>query len=818
MTSTIEAQLTQLIEHAIDGNAVLFVGSGFSRSARNLEGEQLKTGSELAESLGVACGLDQPAPLDDVADLYIEKQGATKLVSLLTRQFQVSALGPEHPTFGRIRWKRIYTTNYDNAIELAYKENSRPIVPISLEDSVRRVREESSQCVHINGYIDQLTEETLFQNFKLTDTSYSSSSFADSPWAGQFRLDVASARAVFFVGYSAYDLDVKRILLESPGNRRKTCFIVGKDPGELTRHKLSKFGNVHEENAASLAEKIAATLATFSPREHTTILGRSVVPFRAASESRKVRDRDVFDLFLWGKLDRDLAWQAVVGPSADPYLCVRPQVADCLQLLEDGERDIVVRSDLGNGKTTFLECLGATATQFGYDVFGLENPDPESVNELELVARCESKTLLLVDNYTARRAEIEILSNTRSDKLSVVFTARTLKHDVSFDWLHTILGVDAIPEIDLDRLSDKSVKWFSSTFDAYGLWGEKAGWSTSEKVRFLKNDCEAQISGILLEALKAPAMVERVTQVMEAVSSSSRAFAEAAASVLALSVIEIGTNLDLLSNLVDTEVLNQASFRNNSAIRELFDFDRNRIVARNAVVGRHILTSAIDSDVAVSALAAMATKADGLSGTDLYYAILRDLMRFSNVQSVLPAKHKMNAVLVYYERLKNLGACRRNPNFWLQYAIAVLALGRFDDARVKLDTAYAHAHDRPGYNTFMIDNTAARLELEQLIAAPSKDRNEVVAGFRRARTILNEQVSNLEYRHYPFRVATKYEPFLAVHRDVLEAGDREEIARGARFILRRIENLSAYRAEHRYVTECRSAMETILSENPIADT
>ena len=105
--------LVEAIEHAIDGTAVLFVGSGFSSSARNLEGQPLKRGGELAEFLSEKCGLSEPAPLDDIADLYIAKHGTTSLVNLLTRQFQVAHLGSEHPTFCQIPWKRVYTTNYD---------------------------------------------------------------------------------------------------------------------------------------------------------------------------------------------------------------------------------------------------------------------------------------------------------------------------------------------------------------------------------------------------------------------------------------------------------------------------------------------------------------------------------------------------------------------------------------------------------------------------------------------------------------------------------------------------------------------------------
>jgi hypothetical protein len=793
------------------------VGSGFSRSAKNLDGQPLKTGGQLAEFLGQECSLLESASLEDVADLYIAKHGKTKLVDLLTRQFQVSQLAPEHAIFGLIRWKRIYTTNYDNVIELAYRQNGRPIIPITLEASIRRVREASAQCVHINGFINGLTEETLFTDFRLTDTSYSSSTFADSAWSGQLLHDIAAANAVFFVGYSAYDLDIKRVLRESPEWSRKTFFIVGTNPAELIRHKLSKFGHVEEEDTVSLSKKISSIYGTYSPREHTTVSGRYVIPVEAPEESMNPRDRDVFDLFLWGKINRALVWGAVTRSSTDPYVCPRQEVYRCLQMLEDGEKDVVVRSDLGNGKSVFLECVGAMAVQFGYKVLHLDSQGPGSVGEVETAAHSDRKTLLLVDTYTSLRPEVDALAHHRSDQLQVVFTARTLKHDVAFGWLHDLLGVDSIPEIDLDRLSEKDRQWFCDSLDTYGLWGERSEWSRVRKLDFLQHECGGRVSSVLLAILNSPAIVDRLRRVVDSISTSSRSYAEVAASVLALSVLDIGTSLELLSNLVGTDVLNQASFRTNEGIRELLDFSSDRIISKSAVIGRYILTSSIDPDISVSALGTMAANADKLSGDPRYYTMLRELTRFSNVQSILPSHGKMNAVIVYYERLKNFASCKTNPHFWLQYAIARLALGYYQDARIKLATAYSHAKTRHGYDTFMIDNTLARLELEELIASPTADRGCAMESFRKARAILNDQVSKRENRHYPFRVAGSYEPFLAAHLSILTREDREEVARAARFILRRIEGLSTYRANHRYVVDCRHAMEQILAENPITD-
>jgi len=810
-------ELRTIIEHAVDGEAVLFVGSGFSRSAKNVAGTNLKTASGLAAHLSRLCGLETPGSLSDVADLYLEKYGATRLVELLVAEFQVATLAPEHLPFGRIPWRRIYTTNYDNAIELAHKDAIRTVVAITLADSVKRVSESSAQCVHINGFIDHLTEQELNASFKLTDTSYSSSEFAASAWAGQFRHDISAATAVIFVGYSASDLDVKRILLASPEAMAKAVFAVGKTPDEITRHKLSKFGTVLAEDTFSIATEIESVLASYTPREHKSVRGRYVVAIGAPSEVANPRDRDVQDLFLWGRVDRQLVWTSVSGSGTGQYMVTRDSVATCLQLLEDGEPNIVVRSDLGNGKTLFLESLGAMAAQFGYQVLYFDAQGVGSVAEIEAASRCHERTLLLIDSYTTKRAEIEVLARNRSDQLQVVYSARTLRHDVSYGWLSDQLGVDTIPEIDLDRLTESDRNSLTAMLDSYGLWGTQAEQSDTRKKTFLRDKCESRMSAVLLEVLRSPVIVRRLKEVVGSIEAEARDFLEATASVLALSVIEIGTTLEILSDLIGTETLNKAQFRKHESVQELLDFQTGRITVKSAVIARHLLTTAMDPGITVAALSRMARNADALSASDLYWSILRDLMRFSNIQNVLPTEHKLNAVLVYYEGMKNLQSCRKNPNFWLQYAIATLALERFDDARIKLDTAYAHAKARPGYNTFMIDNTAARLELEQLISDPTADREKAIASFRKARTILNEQVSIAENRHYPYRVAAKYAQFLSTHRKVLELSDIEEIARAARFILRRVDCLAAYRANHRYVQECREAMVRILFENPISD-
>lgn len=69
------------IKHAIDGSAMLFIGSGFSLGAKPIKGEKFLTGTELAKELSAPAGLASPSDdLKFVAQRFRKTLGDEKLV------------------------------------------------------------------------------------------------------------------------------------------------------------------------------------------------------------------------------------------------------------------------------------------------------------------------------------------------------------------------------------------------------------------------------------------------------------------------------------------------------------------------------------------------------------------------------------------------------------------------------------------------------------------------------------------------------------------------------------------------------------------
>jgi hypothetical protein len=141
----------EAIRHALDGNALLFVGSGFSRYALNVQNKQLPTGKHLAALLSAALGRDTDAALDIIADQYLERFGETSLIQLLREALIVKETVEAQRTTLSLPWRRIYTTNYDDVVERTSIEAGNTFEPLVARPEQLALPSISRACVHLNG-------------------------------------------------------------------------------------------------------------------------------------------------------------------------------------------------------------------------------------------------------------------------------------------------------------------------------------------------------------------------------------------------------------------------------------------------------------------------------------------------------------------------------------------------------------------------------------------------------------------------------------------------------------------------------------------
>ncbi|RHO80318.1 hypothetical protein DW058_16200 [Clostridiaceae bacterium AF42-6] len=109
---------------------------------------------------------------------------------------------------------RIYTTNYDNIVEVSSEKQGKFRESITITNarySPARTMEQA--IVHINGFIKKLDENTFYDEFKITDDNYNRDGLLQSPWRNLFETDLEKAKTVIFIGYSLkYDQELVRCI------------------------------------------------------------------------------------------------------------------------------------------------------------------------------------------------------------------------------------------------------------------------------------------------------------------------------------------------------------------------------------------------------------------------------------------------------------------------------------------------------------------------------------------------------------------------------------------------------------------------------
>ncbi|MGP5118904.1 hypothetical protein ACTXJF_02390 [Psychrobacter alimentarius] len=170
-----EVDTDTLIAKIASGKSILFIGAGFSSLTKDLDSKEPSTSKELARCI---CELGNfPADLYDddlrfVTDYFLANNSSDKLIDFLKRKYTIKDTNEVHNTICSLNWKRFYTTNYDKSIEIASQNVGKKVECIDISFATENYYKRESLCIHLNGSIDSLNEESLGNSFKLSTSSY----------------------------------------------------------------------------------------------------------------------------------------------------------------------------------------------------------------------------------------------------------------------------------------------------------------------------------------------------------------------------------------------------------------------------------------------------------------------------------------------------------------------------------------------------------------------------------------------------------------------------------------------------------------------
>lgn len=790
--------LEEAIKNAIDGKAILFTGAGFSFGARNREGKSIAAGRDLANALMREIGETRiNLSLDRASSAYLRRRSKTDLIKHLISQYSDAESSESHKTIASLPWERVYTTNYDTVFEDGRRKTQLPSNSVAPQDLPKDHLHKKHLVVHINGLISNLSIDSLDSSFKLASESYAADEFEKSGWAFHFRQDIRIAASIIFIGYSLYDLDIKRIL-HGEQLQHKCVFISAprNDDNKYDLEDLETYGQVYPIGVDNFAHKITEIKADYLPQNNEIHLHTWQKIETLPPSEKTPSDAEVISLLTRGEESPNLKLESI-GPNANKFSIKRSQTEE---LIVDGELRLsfaIIHGVLGAGKSHIAERVCLLASTHNKDAYILNSSAQKKMSELRLICEDSRPKLLIIENYHRHLDIVRWVADQRPINTTVILIDRTNLHDLVFEEVEKIVG-HSVQSIDCTTLTDREILNACELLEIYGLWGKRSSWSIERKNQFVRSECNRQLPHLLVDVLRSQHLADRYRELLD--KDIAKLYVKPTLiCAFSLEATNFTPRIDLIQELLGTSI-DWIKLRRTDAVNELVDLSSNQVKVKSSVLATFLLQEIFSSTDIVDTLTTMLKNADNAARhSQEYKDILYSLMRFSNLTSFLPENQRRAAIINFYENTKNLTHMRRNPQFWLQYGIACLTLGALDRAETYFSNAYSHAEKIEGYNTYQIDNHFARLQLEKSLQ--SRTLMDALVLFDSAKKIVVDQMRR-EKRHFPYRVALKFISFHERWKSDLQTNHKDYLRSIFSEVVNHATKAPESLSRNRYVMEC----------------
>ncbi|WP_022667457.1 SIR2 family protein [Desulfospira joergensenii] len=777
-----EDSLNIALSKAHAKNTILFLGAGFSLGCYNKSGNELLLAKRLSRKICQLGGFEEDDDLTFSADYYLKYYDPAKLIGLLKKSFAVEKVAGFHENIASVNWRRVYTTNYDNAYEVAAGKVGRSIIPITLEESPTLYFGNRSICVHINGAIQTLDNETLENSFKLSESSYTKSdAFANSPWAYRFKKDLELCSQIIFVGYSLYDMEIKRLLVENDDIIRKTFFITREDVSIKSHHRLSAFGEVFPIGVQSFGELLKKTKPKQYPKSMRYL---SALKKETLNLEEYYRDTEIRDFLLRGKCNINYVASSLTSKKS-PYAIERVQVGEALNILKS-QNIVIFHGAIANGKSVIVQQVMANLIIEGKQVYTVKDKEADFEKDIEKLAEMSETVYLVVDNFDDHLDIIRYFSTSLGDNGKLVLTERPQRYRRA---LKALQEFEIEPyTLNVDYLYSEEIKAIDKLVYEAGLWGNLASLNPEKRILYISDECESQISFILLEILKAPYVISLFKDAIYPIIE----YPDTKKTVYAICLMQLvypsECNKSFISDISESNHIYSQEFEERLKASSVFEIRGNEIITRSAILGVFILKNLYNSSYSIDQIVRIVEKIrrNRKSQTKEQKTLSSNIMKFATISAILPDVDKPSSYIEFYEKLKQeVPDVMGNPHFWLQFGMAVLSADHTDhlsDAERLFTFAYSKAENIPGYNTTYIDNQFARLNL--LKAIQEKVPDESFQLFLKAHSILKNEESD----KYKFRQAKLYIDYYEIRYNDLSIGDRVKFEHSLKLIIRQYED------------------------------
>lgn len=750
----------KIIEKALDGNAVLFLGSGFSVGAKSFaEEHKFCQGEGLCNKLITEGKIDVTGESEnDLKDLqyistrYLETNTKKDLISLLKKNFRCQAIGHEHEVIAKIKWKKIYTTNYDDIMEVASRDVSILREAVVATDKLGEIHNSKNSVIHINGFIGSLTEETLSTTFKLTQESYRVRTISDSDWAISLYSDIKNAKSVIFIGYSLdYDMELQQIFACDEHLKEKCLFVV-KSPSKRQMTTMKQFGIVYEDGLKDFSKLIEQVEASYTPVDNQYELRCMKQVCHPKKFAETVTSDDMIRLFVDGIVKDDITYSIF----SNEYLFERDCISEIVDFLKLEGKLVIIHSDLANGKSVALKQLEVKLNQTGNVYYLNEELNEDLLADLEYISTQQGNQFLICENYNQLidGDAWNLLRRFQASNIKYIFTARSYINDNFYNRVLNDMSLNykTMGMYNLNELSESEIKRLVALIRKYDIWGANLRQGQKKQMQFISSRCNGELRNVLLEVYKSNNVQNKINDIVKPIFKN-----ELSKDILLISficnIISVEIGLDDIAIILGRRV-NALYFDEYRELKELLLVENNELRIKSSSIASYIIgNNSFNNDI-LRLLNQMVTIFAKHSYVTKYKIMLKLIISFSNLRL---AFNRSDAdigrkYINFYENARKTGYYEKNQFFWIQYAIAVMDVKDYGAAQIYLENASSCAQKKYDEDSYQVESLKARLLLEKTIY--NNDVENAYANFEEAHNLICS--NKTPERHYPFRQVSQY--------------------------------------------------------------
>lgn len=673
----------RVAELIIERRVSLFVGSGISKDSTSSFGK-MELAGELRDRLVKFKDLPSNISLQRAYSFL----DAGDIQENLTDRFICTAVGPTAAKISDIPWRRIYTLNIDNCLEMAFDKTSKKRKFAEQDLEVKNFCDPFSELssgvrcsiIHLHGCVDRPNDGYIF-----SVNEYAKSLTMPNSWmltlCQQIRTDM-----FIFAGTSLDEIDVEYYLEQrsQQGSRSDLpkSILVEPYPTKITEkicedHDFVLFpGTINEliDNLTAIDSRIADPW-TFRLDDGLSDIDISDVEKLKFSSSFDTIPKEHSTHVSVGRflLGSELTWDMIhanADMARDASGGVRKEI---LEALEKNETRLYLLLDQpGSGKTSFLKRLAFEFSRGSYQVFwhsGL-GMELEPRRYAEIFDKIPRKTIVFVDNFADSLNTISLILE-KMEKKDIIFVGA--ERDYRLGYIEGSFSGEEYVEVSGRLRLTKS--------EAFGIrnYHESAGLSTIQKLsdrRYLSESISRPIVEVSCRIQNSFKQIDNIVDDLSAECTASETSAYLTVA-LARYCFSNGVRRSCASEISDSDSIEFLLSDDAPLSLKYSDFGKTFLTPKNALVGDRILSKTKKSDSrkllkAFSDLAvsiAPRVNASAIKRKSPEAQLLGRLMDYdNNVKRFID-----DYAEEYYGNLKKL--CGWNARYWEQ--ISLLKLDRF---------------------------------------------------------------------------------------------------------------------------------------------